>query len=191
MASYSSDRRSVLKIIGAIGATCTYPFAGDELFGQIAPVHEHPPETSQPSSRFLAEPDFATISRLADLIIPETDTPGAIGAGVPDYIDGVIAANIAHQLLVADGLRWLDAAAANAAGKKFIELSQEQQLTILEPLCEAADEKEPKARNAQFFALVKKLTADGYYTSKIGLINELGYKGNSVQSEFPGCIHEH
>ena len=32
MATYNSDRRSVLKIVGAIGATCAYPFAGDELF---------------------------------------------------------------------------------------------------------------------------------------------------------------
>jgi len=40
MATYSSDRRSLLKIIGAIGATCAYPFAGDELFGQTLAPHE-------------------------------------------------------------------------------------------------------------------------------------------------------
>ena len=34
MASYSTDRRGALKIISAIGATCAYPFASDELYGQ-------------------------------------------------------------------------------------------------------------------------------------------------------------
>ena len=44
----------------------------------------------------------------------------------------------------------------------------------------------------QFWISVKNLTADGYYTSKIGLRDELGYKGNTVLSEFPSCeIPEH
>jgi hypothetical protein len=65
------------------------------------------------------------------------------------------------------------------------------QLSILEPLCAAADEDKTQARNVQFFALVKRLTADGYYTSKPGLIDELGYKGNTVRSSYPECVHEH
>jgi gluconate 2-dehydrogenase gamma chain len=173
MASYSSDRRSLLKIIGAIGATCAYPFAGDELFAQ-APVtpHEVP--------RFLSDRDYSTISRIADLIIPATDSPGAIGAGAPAYIDAMIARTTDHQLLIADGLRWLDS-------QRFSELSENQQLAILEPLCIAADAGNKNApRNVQFFSLIKNLTADGYYTSKIGLIDELGYK-NDMKMTYPAC----
>ena len=47
------------------------------------------------------------ISRIADLIIPATDTPGAVGAGVPIYIDTVIAKNKAQQKLAIEGLEWL------------------------------------------------------------------------------------
>jgi hypothetical protein len=47
------------------------------------------------------------------------------------------------------------------------------------------------ARTVQFFGLIKRLTADGYYTSKIGLIDELGYKGNTALASFPDCVHEH
>ena len=187
MAEYSSDRRRVLKLFGAISATCTYPFAGDELYGQT--VHEHGP--TQSATRFLNEADYKTISRIADLIIPSTDTPGAIQAGVPEYIDLVISRESQHQAVVADGLRWLDTQAKTLGVGRFLELDEHAQLGILEPLCEAADLDKSQARNVQFFALIKRLTSDGYYTSKIGLIDELGYKGNTVRSSFPECVHEH
>jgi hypothetical protein len=192
MASYSSDRRSVLKIFGAIGATCAYPFASDELYAQnAAGAHQHATAGVAPP-HFFNESDFATISRIADLIIPETETPGAIGAGVPAYIDLVIARNMDQQLVVADGLRWLDSEAGRVAGKKFVELTEEQQLSILEPLCAATDaNKNSSARNVQFFSLIKNLTADGYYTSRIGLMDELGYKGNMALDAYPECVPEH
>jgi len=196
MASYSSDRRSLLKIFGAIGATCAYPFASDELHGQTAPEHQHQQAAapkSEPQPRFFNKTDFAMISRIADLIIPRTDSPGAIDADVPAYIDLVIARNTDQQLVVADGLRWLDTEADKIAGKKFLNLSEEEQLSILEPLCEAADSSNglARGRNVQFFSLIKSLTADGYYTSRVGLIEELEYKGNAALSNFPDCAHEH
>jgi hypothetical protein len=192
MASYSSDRRSVLKIIGAIGATCAYPFAGDELYAQAtgAETHQH---TTHPRQHFFNDDDFQLISRIADLIIPETDTPGAVGAGVPEYIDMMIARNTDQQLVVADGLRWLDGEAKRQGASRFLDLPEQKQIAILEPLCEIADRgnAQRQARNVQFFALIKALTADGYYTSKIGLIDELGYQGNTARSSFPDCVHEH
>ena len=195
MATYSSDRRSVLKIFGAIGATCAYPFSSDELYGQTMPSHQHahpPPAAPDAQPRFFNATDFAAISRIADLIIPQTDSPGAIAAGVPAYIDLVIARNADQQLVVADGLRWLDAEANRISSKNFMELSEEQQMSILEPLCEAADSTSGMARgrNVQFFALIKNLTADGYYTSHTGLIQELSYKGDAVRASFPDCSHE-
>lgn len=193
MATYSSDRRSLLKIIGAIGATCAYPFASDELLAQSAPPHQHSSDPGRATNRFFNDRDFATISRITELIIPATDTPGAVEAGVPEYIDFVLSRNTDQQLVVADGLRWLDAEAARLeTGRTFGALSEDQQLSMLIPLCEAADApwvpgKPMKPRNVQFFALIKGLTADGYYTSRIGLIEELGYKGNKVRADFPGC----
>jgi len=37
-----------------------------------------------------------------------------------------------------------------------------------------------------FFAFLRKMTCDGYYTSKIG-IADLQYIGNVTRSEWPGC----
>ena len=190
--NYNTDRRSLLKIIGSIGATCAYPFSSEDLYGQTAEAphnqHHHTPPEQPAQPRFFNNADFQTISRIADLIIPETETPGAIGAGVPAYIDLIIARNTDQQLVVADGLRWLDGESRRIGSKPFVELTETQQLSVLEPLCEAADSGAPNVgRNVQFFALVKSLTADGYYTSKIGLIDELGYKGDKVLSVFPSC----
>ena len=109
---------------------------------------------------------------------------------MPEYIDRVVGSNGEHQSLVADGLRWLDAQLEGQAAT-FLELSEARQLAILEPLCRAADEKKLNARNVKFFALIKNLTTDGYFTSRVGLIEELGYRGNSALTAFPECPHEH
>jgi gluconate 2-dehydrogenase gamma chain len=179
MSSYSTDRRGALKILGAIGATCACPIAGEELFGRTmdeAPMHA-------PAHNYFPDSDFKTISRISDLIIPQTNTPGAVAAGVPAYIDLIVSRNSAHQALTSDGLRWLDS-------KRFMELDEAGQLAILQPLCEDADAGRTAGRITQFFALVKGLTADGYYTSQAGLIEELGYKGNTMMASYPECVHE-
>ena len=108
-------------------------------------------------------------------------------------MDLVIARNTDQQLVMADGLRWLDGEVARIGAKKFVDLTEKQQLSVLEPLCELADSTTglARGRNVQFFALVKSLTADGFYTSPQGLRQELGYKGNSAMAEYPSCVPEH
>ena len=199
MPSYSTDRRSLLRILGTVGATCAFPFKSEDLYGQTADsppphVHEHgaPAEPPQAQPHFFGASDFATISRIADLIIPPTETAGAVAAGVPAYIDLVVARTTDHQLVVADGLRWLDAEAVRLGGERFLALSEGQQLSLLEPLCAQYDaDPNHRARTVQFFGLLKNLTADGYYTSRTGLFDELGYRGNTTLTAYPQCADEH
>lgn len=176
---YDDGRRESIKIIGAIGIQCAFPFAGDELYGQ----HEHPlPQRSAdpgPPKHFDAE-QFRILSRVTELIIP-----GAIAARVPNYIDLVVRSNDLHQKTYRDGIAWL-------AGLKFLTLNEAQQLAILEPLCEQVDRGEVSSLQQKFFRVTKNMTADGYYTSRPGLVDELGYKGNQVLAEFPECkLDEH
>jgi hypothetical protein len=157
------ERREALKIIGAIGATCAFPFAADELYGQHA--HPVPAAAPLPKPSYFTVDELSQIAHIADLIIPRTDTPGASDAGVPAYIDYVCSRNEELGKLVRDGLR--------------------DGLTEAELL-------ELERSGSRWFTAVKNVTADGYYTSKVGLIDELGYNGNNVLSEFPTCeIPEH
>jgi hypothetical protein len=70
-------------------------------------------------------------------------------------------------------------------------LSEGQQVEILASLNEAAEQKKTEDiadGDAGFFHAIKGLTANGYYTPRIGLLQELGYNGDAVLAPFP-CIH--
>lgn len=160
-------RRENLKILAAISATCAFPFSADELFGQ---------QQIQPAAKFLTEGEMKLVSRISDLILP-----GSSGAGVPLYIDSVIAGNGALQREFREILPTFDT---------FLSKTEPEQVAILTPLCEEADAGEPKSGTpAALFRSIKNLTCDGYYTSKQGLVEELGYAGNMAMGGFPGCTH--
>jgi hypothetical protein len=187
-------RRDYLKIIGAVGATCAFPFSADELFGQEhahGESHYNVPVVGPFEPKFFTAAEGLLVARLADLMIPPTDTPGAVAAGVPQYIDSVVLQNPAQQTALRDGLAWLDAEAMRAHQKKFFELDEETQIEMLTPLSAAADKGQIELPGAKFFRAMKNLAADGYYTSYTGLVQELGYQGNQALSHFEGCVHEH
>ena len=192
MAETGNTRRTTLKIMSAIGTTCAFPFSAEELFGQQE--HDHvsgvPHYTAPAVAPF--EPQFFTaaeglaVARLCDLIIPQTETPGAVAAGVPHYIDQIVMRNPEHQKLFREGIQWM-----NSHGKPFVEMTETEQIAILQPLSDSADGGKMDADGVAFFHAIKNMTADGYYTSYAGLVQELGYKGNQALASFEGCVHEH
>jgi hypothetical protein len=174
-------RRENLKIIGAIGVACAFPFSADELFAQ---EHEHPAavEATPPgpfTPKFFTPDELKLVSRIADLIIPPTDTPGAVGAGVPRYIDYVASGDRALQNQLRTGLHLFG---------DFLALDEARQIAVLKPLSDAADSGHtPDNSAAAVFKTLKNLTCDGYYTSQVGLVRELGYSGNAARASFPAC----
>src|SRR6266581_774973 len=154
-----ASRRESLKIIGAIGTTCAFPFSADELYGQ----HVHTAAAAQtavegphtPKSFSAAE--FEVISQIAERIIPATDTPGAIGAGVPRYIDQVVSLNPEHKRRFQAGLEWIDKESRHRFRRKFIKLSETQQVELLTPLSDAVDAGKDSGAGEKFFGLVKRL----------------------------------
>ena len=210
-----ATRRDNLKIIGAIGATCAFPFSADELYGQHihAAEQKKPDKTEAYKPQFFSESQFALIARLTDLIIPPTDSPGAVDAGVPEYIDRLVSTNTSHQPHLSHGLDWIEQQSVELHHLAFLQLTDTQQLEILMPLSDALDEQEKSAVSVmgtvpasgtgrpqdkfqfdaiEFFRRLKYMTADGYYTSRAGLVEELGYPGNTALPAFPSCeIREH
>lgn len=216
-------------MLGAIGATCAFPFAGDELYGQH--VHPTPAQTPAPgpyAPAFFTPAEYATLSRLTDVIIPPTATPGAAAAGVPEYVDRVVTLNAEHQPLIRAGLAWLERQAHVRFSREFVLLGESEHIAILQPLSDEIDRQQREAQRGRFrteaqgravyyvavtdrdqparpaaptgvalatdpalpvrfFRLIKNLTADGYYTSRAGLLEELGYAGNAALATFPAC----
>jgi hypothetical protein len=168
--------------------TCAFPFSANELYGQhVHPTGEALSESDAPfAPRFFTPMQFQVISRLTDLIIPPTETPGAAAAGVPEYIDLVVNEDPTLQVTFRDGLQRLDVISESRfANSSFLQLTEAEQVEILTSLSEAVGQQSVATGDAAFFKAVKSLTADGYYTSRIGLLQELGYNGNDYLAAFP------
>ena len=112
--------------------------------------------------------DLQLLTRVVDLIIPRTDTPGASDAGVQLYIDGLAAR-------YPELAREIQSALAALREAKFLDLPEERQTALL--LASPA------------LTTLKDLTISGYYSSREGLVTELGWHGNTYLAEFPGCTH--
>ena len=132
----------------------------------------------QPTA-FFSPDQKATVSALADLIIPADEVSrGAKAAGVEDYVDFVVAnASREDQQAWVDGLRVLDETSRTRFGSEFRVLLADQKEHLLAEI--AGEETSPRTGAGRFFVRVKHAVAEGFYTSKIGLQEDLKYQGNT------------
>jgi hypothetical protein len=123
-----------------------------------------------------------TLHLIAELIIPTTDTPGAREAGVGEFIDYTVNTWFAADERAAflAGLRTLDDQGERTFAAPFRNLTEQQQISLLE----RTEASEPIANlaaiyagfaNGGFFSVIKELTVVGYYTSEIGAKVERAY----------------
>jgi hypothetical protein len=122
------------------------------------------------------------LTAVCERIIPRTDTPGAADAGVADEIDFLATRRRGLADRVGAALRRVEA----VAGKPFPALPANEQDEVLRRMSADLASEDGKA-----FTLLKDLTIDGYYRTKAGLMQELGWNANTYLPEFKGCTHEH
>jgi gluconate 2-dehydrogenase gamma chain len=138
---------------------------------------------------FTARQNDAVIA-LTELIIPATDTPGAKATLVNRFIDRVLAdAPASQREAFLRGLAWIDTTSHAEFGRDIAAASVDQQTALLTRL---ADDRTPAAADAQgveFFQAIKSMTISGYYSTEIGLRQELGDDGVMMAAEFHGCDH--
>ena len=188
------SRRAALKIIaGSAGAAINLPV----LQGSTAARPAHLCRVAVPAAqaatsapKFFTAQEIQTLAALSETIIPADEhSPGARAARVFEYIDEIISdANEATKSLWRQGLAAVDRMAEAQNGKKFADCTPGQQTALLERV--SANEENPATPEETFFVAVKKATIDGYYTSDIGIHQELKYEGNTALAEFEGCTHE-
>ena len=146
---------------------------------------------------FLDEHQDETLIVLSDLIIPETDTPGAKAALVNRYIDLVLAAETReHQRAFLNSLSYLDGESMRRYKSAFRYLPPADQNDLLHTLAYPNAESEwtgeaatPNPGHAHF-ELLKQRIGIAYYNSEIGTSRELGWDGNFTHGTYQGCEHE-
>src|SRR5262249_34959311 len=132
---------------------------------------------------------YKTLQSLCQTIIPaDAECAGAVEAGAPEFIDLLTSENEDYQLKLGGGLLWLDSVCRDRFGKVYLECSSTEAKEILDLIAYRESSTQPRARANEiyFFAFLGDLTADGFFTRKIG-IEYLKYLGNEARSDFPGC----
>ena len=190
------SRRAALKVIAVgVGSASAVQILDNDVLGQ----HKHPdmqmdrsPVASVPATevaRFFNPQEMETIAAISDLIIPtDGHSPGAKAAGVSGFIDLMVNESPNEvKALWREGLAAVDRMSELQFSAAFVRAGQEQQISLLKTI--SRNERRPKTIEERFFVAIKSLTVDAYYTSAIGIHQDLRYKGNAILKEFVGCTH--
>ncbi len=130
------------------------------------------------AEKFFTDHEMATITVLADIIIPKDDiSPSASEVGVPDFIEFIVKDMPQNQIPMRGGLKWLDVYAQKKFGNPFIQCKEAQQIAIVDEIAYPSKAKPEVAQGVSFFSRMRNLTASGFYTTPEG-IKDLGYVGN-------------
>jgi hypothetical protein len=139
--------------------------------------------------KYFPPSQYKTLQALCERIFPaDADSGGAIEAGAPEFIDLLTSENPHYQLTLGGGLMWLDSTCTDRFGNAYLDCTAQQQTEMLDCIAyrKNAVKDATLSQGVEFFSFLRNLTADGFFTSKIG-IQYLGYIGNGYLAEFPGC----
>jgi gluconate 2-dehydrogenase gamma chain len=190
MAGQGVQRREVLRILGTAAAAAHFPgfskwgFACGHIGNAALQI-----KPAQYTPQFFSPAEYGLVERLTELIIPSDTTPGAKEAGVAEFIDFMVASDPESQYPFRMGLGWLNAHSERKYGSKFLELSVEQQNSLIEPLAYKDKSRPGEEDGRQFFKLIREYTVTGFYTSELGF-KELDNPALRFYSESPECPHK-
>jgi gluconate 2-dehydrogenase gamma chain len=187
-------RRDILRTLalGAVSGSVlrVIPAEAAEFAHQAVRKEKAASPAAKYTPKYFSAHQYETLNWLCDAIIPKDEhSGGAVEAGAPEFIDLLTSENEEFQLRLGGGLFWLDNYCADHYdGKTFLECAPEQRKQVLDLIAYRKNAKQdPTLRQGVvFFAFLRNMTMDGFYTSKIG-IDDLQYIGNTSQHEFPGC----
>jgi len=144
------------------------------------------PDYNSRAVHYLDDAQRKIIAAMAEVVIPRTDTPGAIDAGVPRYIELMAADwfNDQEKAIFEAGLKDMQTRIPEQYGQSFEQLDSQQQLEIMEAMEKAASEspwyefgnvQRDFISDAPFICQVKELTVWGFFTSEKGAKQVLRY----------------
>ena len=178
---YHVTRRDMLKLAAA--TAISIPLAG--LANAAGAATGEAAQWKAPL--FFTREEFAMVDEISEMIIPTDEhSPGARAAGCAAYIDARLAESWTDEPKTQwrDGLKAIDAISQEMHGKPFMQATPEQRIAVLTRI--SKNEMDAKKPEEHFFREIKGRTVHAYYTSKIGIHQEMEYKGNVPIKEFVG-----
>jgi hypothetical protein len=141
--------------------------------------HELARDKKLHAETFFNPHEMATITVLADIIIPKDEHSGsASDAKVPEFIEFIAKDIPEHQTPLRGGLRWLDVQCATRYGQPFVKCTAPQQLELITKIAYPKRATPDMRAGVAFFNRMRDLTASGFFSSKMGMA-DIGYVGNS------------
>lgn len=186
------DRRKYLKTLGVTAVTtgvlveaCKTEKKTEPVTTESASTINRMPEEQayedkiKNEAKFFTPEEFATITVLADIIIPKDDVSGsASDAKVADFIEFIVKDEPDFQTPMRGGLRWVDVRCLNDYGQAFKDCSPSQQIELVDKIAYPEKAKPEMSYGVAFFNLMRNLTATGFYSTQIGW-KDIDYKGNT------------
>jgi gluconate 2-dehydrogenase gamma chain len=189
----SISRRDILKSLTLTAVTSSVlrviPLEAAEYAHRMVRAAKAAAENQAYAPKFFPAHAYKTLQALCQAIIPSDEqAKGAIEAGAPEFIDLITSENKDYQVALGGGMMWLDNTCLDRYGKAYLDCTPGQQREILDLIAFRKNAKQDPSlgQGIEFFGFLRKLTADGYFTSEIG-IEYLGYIGNTFVKDFPGC----
>lgn len=161
------DRRDALAGIVAMFGTGLFAPIARAAAGDVTPISDGPPGMTvfTPQQR-------ALMTALSERVMPTTDTPGAIAAGVPEFIEKLLAdwALPEDREPILAGLDAIEAHSQAVYQVGAAEATLEQQDALL-----TLTMKDELPGGWEFFDKFRQLVITGYFTSEIGITQEREY----------------
>src|SRR2546427_1294375 len=165
------------------------PVSAETAQAETAPL-SHPAKTAEgkSSARFFTPSQHALVEELSETILPaDSHSGGAKAAKVAAYIDQVLREGFDEnqKALWRDGLHLIEVMSLHYHGKSFVSAAAGDRIALLTVLSNHVEMTDlPEVR---FFIELKRLMVIGYYTSQIGIHDELEYNTNHFQQEYRVC----
>jgi hypothetical protein len=175
------DRRDLLQILAAS------PFAARFASGQHG--HEAAPLDLQNYKPRVLKPDeYAFLIAFCDVLIPaDTESGGAVQAGVPYFVDTILFhSDEPIRRRWQNGFEKTRAFVSERFGADLAALSERPREQAIEELLR--NEVSPVSEQDHFIKRLKQSIIDGYFVSQVGF-DHLHYTGNKAIGEFAGCTH--
>ena len=191
MTAHPVSRREILKSLSMTAVAGSVlqaiPLEAAEYAHHLIDAERADANAGGYAPKFFNAHQYATLRMLCETILPaDADSGGAIEAGAPEFIDLLTSENPHFQQQLGGGLMWLDSTCEDRYGNLYVNCAAQQQKEILDLIAYRKNADQGLSYGIEFFSLLRNFTADGFFTSKIG-IQYLGYVGNSFLPEFPGC----